>query len=750
MWRYIGLIPLYLLIACLPLLTAVGQNLEYEYALFTSYLALLILPLAALLTPARLVPYRDGQYTPNIPLDIIWIIFLSPLVVMLPGFLSFVFNFCPCSRTGFFFWMSLQFIPSWILAQGLYQLVLRYRCEGVKPWKILRIGLVFYGAIIAFGLASIWFLPQKRLVNLLIGFIHGPIYDNWIALDAGILYARMGHFFIALFLLSFAWLKKNDLLSRVICGVLLVSSIFVGALAQNFPSVVQGKSHLEKALPATLTGKHFTMHYREEPNKTGPTESIKKLFHEAQFHIDELSKVLGDRTPFVEVYVYPDQGAKKLWFGGGATDVTDVYTPSIHITEAGSPHPTLRHELVHALASELGYHGLGFHPNMAFTEGLAVALAPEERDISLHDGAAALIKSKKFPKISRLFSPLFWQESGSRAYTAAGSIISYLVDTYGVEAVFKLYSGQSWDKAFGKDRQIVLREWLNFVLKNFDEERYELYAESLFRYPGTLGALCPHSKSDLRQTRNMSPFVRLRQPLGWEPERDYWPWRQAMDPDDRYAVSMQLSESVAAAVKDRSVGDSRLKELVREVQKVRNFPPKSLEDIELGILEADVTRLTEGRDASLIILDQLHESAKSKGFGSSLMRQIEARLQVEKELEDPQALPWRRYLAGWRDSLPEKSGYEEPWILTYLRIRRGDKGILNAEYLTTSSGAVITPDLDPTFTTEWYKFLGQRLMQLQAFGSAQEAYELAAKVSRGENKKFYEQSARRAKYYSDL
>src|SRR5690606_33355072 len=116
-------------------------------------------------------------------------------------------------------------------------------------------------------------------------------------------------------------------------------------------------------------------------------------------------------------------------------------TPSIHITADAWPHPTLRHELVHALASGFGYHGLGFHPNMAFTEGLAEALAPREQMISVHEGAASLIESGRLPAIEKLFSPAFWRESGGRAYTVAGSFIRHLIETRGMAEVKNLYAG---------------------------------------------------------------------------------------------------------------------------------------------------------------------------------------------------------------------------------------------------------------------------------------------------------------------
>src|SRR5690606_30180103 len=129
--------------------------------------------------------------------------------------------------------------------------------------------------------------------------------------------------------------------------------------------------------------------------------------------------------PHIWIYVYADGRLKKTLFGAGETDVTDVYTPTVHITAESFPHSTLRHELVHALLSSHAPFGLGFHPNIAITEGFAEALAPRIRTLDLDVASAALISTGKLKNMENLFSPLFWLESGERSYTAAGSFLRY-------------------------------------------------------------------------------------------------------------------------------------------------------------------------------------------------------------------------------------------------------------------------------------------------------------------------------------
>ena len=185
MWRYLFLVPAYLLATSLPLVSQVGANLEYEYALLASYLGLVLLPAVALLLPARRLPMEDGQFSIGASFEVFWILFISPLFGLLPGAYAYAMKLCPCSASGFGFWMLVLWYPSWVLAHAVHHGILRFRCRGLPPWKIAAGWMIAYGAMVSVAMIELWVFPQKRIVNLLIGFIHGPIYDDWIAVDHG-------------------------------------------------------------------------------------------------------------------------------------------------------------------------------------------------------------------------------------------------------------------------------------------------------------------------------------------------------------------------------------------------------------------------------------------------------------------------------------------------------------------------------------------------------------------------------------
>ena len=83
MLRSLLLVPVYLLCAALPLVSPVGANLEYEYALIASWLTLLLVPLTGALLPRRLLPVEDGVYQPRIAAAILGTAFIGPLIA--PG-----------------------------------------------------------------------------------------------------------------------------------------------------------------------------------------------------------------------------------------------------------------------------------------------------------------------------------------------------------------------------------------------------------------------------------------------------------------------------------------------------------------------------------------------------------------------------------------------------------------------------------------------------------------------------------------
>lgn len=753
MWRYLFLVPAYLLSTALPLAYTATANLEYEYALVASYLALLFIPLVALLLPARYLPAVEGEYQLKLPMEVFWIFIVSPVIGLLSGVYMFATGICPCSQTGFAFWMSLLWYPAWILAHAIFHGILRARVRGFPRALNFAALALIYAFLTVVVAVTLWTDPQKRTLSLLLGFLHGPIYDDWIAVDGGILLARIGHLALATSLLFAVWWKRQRPVLSMTIGTFATLWIVMGVLANNYQSTQNGKDDLDRLLSVKLEGDGFTLHYRPLGQVTKSTKTpigVQRLFRDAQFYMNDLKAIINeDKPPHVELYVYPSDDLKKLWFGAGSTDVTDVYTPSVHISLGTWPHPTLRHELAHALTSGFAFHGLGFHPNMAFTEGLAVALAPEPRSLTLDDGTAALITAHRLPAIETLFTPMFWKVSGSRAYTAAGSFIRYLIAKHGIKGVKALYGGADWKDAFGKTRDELVDAWRETIMANYDAEKNAMFAEAVFRQPGVLEDLCPHSKADLSRSRD-DMFVRMRQPIGWDPEVNYLTWLAELDPKDESARLKVWRREIRNVAQDRFAAPGRLMTWREALERGRNTPAKTLEDVEMALTESDVARVSGDVEGSLKILTELSEIGKKRYLGEGLTREIETRLKLEQtQAAGAQTIEWRRYLAGFRKNIPDAPLFGSPWLLTYLKLR-------NARDLSVDDLRRLLTDVQPevglpsTFYVEWYRILADRLMRQNDFPSAALAYAQAAKVARPAARELYLEHVKRAKYYTDL
>lgn len=753
MRRHLLLVLAYLLAVAAPLVTAVGANLEYEFALMASVAALIFIPLVAVMQPLSFAPRdEDGQWHVAIPAELFWTFVVAPAVSGGAAFLMFWIGHCPCSKPGFGFWMAVLFLPALILAHALHYALMRARLRGLSRWfGVLSIVVILIGACAITGY-QLWVNPQKRLVSLVFGFLHGPVYDDWIAFDQGILLQRLAQLLLATALLLAAWFRGQK---TVILAVLVLVTAWgaAGHFAQEFPSATTGAAALAERLSGKLEGQGFTLHYVQAKPGQKPSIAIQRLFRDTEFHVQELSSLFHEsQPPHVQVYVYPSDDQKKLWFGGGSTDVTDVYTPSIHISQGSWPHPTLRHELVHALSSGFAFHGLGFHPNMAFTEGLAVALAPSERTLSLDDGTASLLASQRLPPLAELFSPAFWRVSGSRAYTAAGSLINFLIERHGIAGVKALYSGKGWREAFETNssksdaqvRDAAIAAWTAAIQKGYDRQRNALFTEALFRYPGVFEDECPHSKADLARSRAESVWVRIRQPIGWKPEQDLSPWLLAIDPQDQQTRLRQWRADIRKAATDRA--DGRLETWRETLKRARKSPPAALEDVEMALLESDVDRAGGAGDESRKILAELTTAGTKSFFGESLRREIEARTAIERLYDDASAQSWRRYLAGWAKTPPEKRD-GEPWLATYLRLRNGQLDSGGAAGLKKALEAPVDPSLSASFHVEWYRLLANKLMREGAFADAAFAYRKAAEVTPTASKDLYQEQARRADFY---
>ena len=665
-----------------------------------------------------------------------------PAVMLMASMFLFWLMACQCSKTGFVTWLMINWYPTWVIAQGIRYLACAGKAQGLKSVSISSALVAFYLITIIGLIPELWLAPQKRTTHIVLGFLHGPIYDRLIELDSGVILKRMSHLMVGVLLIMSPILVKMRPW-RGLVAIPIVLIITFSSWAGTYKTQSSGPSELKKYLTHSLQGKGFSLHYA--PTNKGRSEKTQQLYRSIEFHLAELREILSFDFPHIHIYLYPSRVMKKQLFGGGSTDVTDVVSPSIHITYGSDPHPTLRHELVHAATSSVAFYGLGFHPNMAFTEGLAVALAPRERALTLDESAQSLIQSGRLENLNDLFSPMFWKLSGARAYTVAGSMIDFMIGRYSIDNVIRLYSGDSFWAVFSKDQSEIIDEWREHILEKQSIKSKDLLAEALYRQPGVLHQKCPHSKALLWQTKDDS-YYKFRQPIFWNPSKDYMPWLLSLDPQNKDTLLSIWSDELDRIIPYSENLPGRLNTWIRAISNAKNWPPRTIEDIELAILESDLLKITNRTDQSDSILADLKNLTGDKHIGSSLLRQIYARTYLEDELSSNQSLVWRRYLAGWNDQLPALDEGEF-WLLKYLSLRRRQPKTI--EDLNEMAKTEIPTGAPSTFHVEWYRFLGIRYHRFRSFQQSSDYYKKAAEFASSGAKSYFEELQRRASFFHE-
>jgi hypothetical protein len=693
------------LLSLAPLFIPITANLEFEYAFLFGVATLLVIPLLGLIPFASQLTFASWPF-----------VFIAlPFAALATGAYLFGTKTCPCSPGEYLSWMLVQWYPAFVLSYAGFFFVRNPRIE--RPSKGKR-AVLLYGLYLILALSIcvlLWRFPQKRYLSFLLGYLHGPIYDRWIPLDPSIILWRGCHL-LASFMLCFAvqsiYRGKRKVFMMAVAGVLLAAGIFH---ARTYAVSGTGQARLDQLMPFALHGEGFSLHY------TGKSSRAPALFEEIEFHFQDLQRQIQAPVETVHIYLYPSDKDKKIWFGGGETDVTDVVGPTIHISDSALPHPTVRHELVHALMAPFAPWRLGFNPNMALTEGIAVALAPEKSPVDLHSAAYYLLTHDKIKSVSTLLSPFFWRESSARAYSVAGSLVKYIMDAHGFDAVKDLYGGATFGEVLGVDEAQFLSQWREFVNEQPHEDNL-LETETLFRYPGTLHDRCLHAKVNLARSPEHW-WERIRQPLGWQPGNDYWPWRLAVDPDDLGAKLGGLRNRAYLAIKE---SDTKNDELIKEIFALRTWPPKNIEDIELAILASDLQKVGGDDKGSASTLKEIANYGKAKPLPDNLVRQLVARTQTDLLADSSK---WRRFLAGWDKQLPLTSvSATTPWMSSYLYLRNRAK--ISASELKTLARMTIPAGIPATFRAEWYELLATRYEEAGRRDDAANAWNHADRYAR--------------------
>ena len=144
--------------------------------------------------------------------------------------------------------------------------------------------------------------------------------------------------------------------------------------------------------------------------------------------------------------------------------------------------------------------GLGFHPNMAITEGLAVALDPREKPLA-NQAAGYLVAENKLSNPKNIFS-IILDKICCKILQRGGSLLGFIIDNYGLDKAISLFSGKSWDR-YSKATKIALSQngksmsFHNMIekLKSSTRQDFQIQRSTLRTCPHTIASLSLFSEN---------------------------------------------------------------------------------------------------------------------------------------------------------------------------------------------------------------------------------------------------------------
>lgn len=220
---------------------------------------------------------------------------------------------------------------------------------------------------------------------------------------------------------------------------------------------------LETSGMRKLSGEWVDVYYETEAEAAGD------VFEYAEQETETIAKKLGfAQAPDVNVYIYDSQSTMQTkkygflapvlgldWYIGDniGTDVilTSPANPGkVHSYENNKG--AVLHEIVHAYVSVKNKDVA-----LWLTEGCALYLTNGEPFEKVY------IKQLGIPTYQETISnhPLIFADCGG--YTYAHTYIEYLEKAYGWNAVLELLETEAYEEVFGKTRQEIYKEWVEYV-----------------------------------------------------------------------------------------------------------------------------------------------------------------------------------------------------------------------------------------------------------------------------------------------
>lgn len=358
-----------------------------------------------------------------------------------------------------------------------------------------------------------WSAPMIFAFDPFVGFFSGTLYDTIIETGAPLVTHRL----LSLSLLCALVLLAPVLLcapaqrrravavfaTETVLGAAFALAALLGyAFGERLGHRSTGAS-IAKDLGAELSGPRC----RVVLPSTVAVAEAKLMLRDCEEQLAQVESNMGVKGPErVTAYFFRDAEDKRRLMGAAHTYIAKPWREEVYLQMATYPHPVLGHELAHVVAGRIGRGPFrvagdygGILPNPGLIEGIAVAAAPDDDEVSPLVLCRAMMELGLLPKLGRLFGLGFLAESSQRSYTVAGAFVRFVGDRYGKAAVSAWYGGASVQAATGKPLAALEAEFHDELRRAPIDDRLLTYAKGRFSRPGVLQRRCPHVVDELRR-----------------------------------------------------------------------------------------------------------------------------------------------------------------------------------------------------------------------------------------------------------
>ncbi len=297
-----------------------------------------------------------------------------------------------------------------------------------------------------------------------------------------------------------AWIGFGGLAAGISCLVLLV---FIDKHAAQI-GYATSRPWIKHTLGFRVQGKHCDLYVPREIAR----DEARRLLQECDFRVTQHATHLGIKpTKRVSVYFFRSADEKRALAGASETMFAKPWRHEAYLQLMSWPHPVLAHELAHVVAADVGRGPFriagkwnGLWPEPALIEGTAVALAWGASDgLTPHAWVKALSHLGKAPSYEEVFGASFLRQAPNQAYTVAGSILRYVLEHYGSQALRRWYTTADIAQAIGKTPAQLQAEWHAFISRQDVPASALELARDRFARPGIFSQVCPHRLAELRE-----------------------------------------------------------------------------------------------------------------------------------------------------------------------------------------------------------------------------------------------------------